>query len=464
MIDWRVLTDQLLATTAQAGIALAATTVVAVACAATRIRLLQSSVAAAVDLANLVPLAALLPISLLVFGRGAITFALAVIACAPVVWPAVVDWLEAADRVVDSGPLVFYSGRRFSSFITIGSQLALGPLPQVLRGGLPLAMFGATLAGFVGAQGGLGVYLSVAMWQGSLSKILAAGSLTTLVCSLGFLAAWSIELLNPGAASIAVVRSQARLTSGRKALLPTLRSGGKLLFAGTFLWYLAAFSAHNPYSVKMPHELFTKPSTIHFLFTEIVYAAGHTILWSISGLAIGFGVAAIVAMLGIVSPLTRTALLPLVFISQTIPLTVLVSSIVALCGRGFAAGMVFASSVTFLAAFVVLEDGGQRISRRYRDLQMVYSRRSSLAFLRFVLIPGMRAYTTRALLVAAPRALLGVILAEYLVLRHGLGGLLYDARGRVEVEQLWLLVGVISAIGVLMQLSLRPLVDPIQDY
>jgi hypothetical protein len=66
--------------------------------------------------------------------------------------------------------------------------------------------------------------------------------------------------------------------------------------------------------------------------------------------------------------------------------------------------------------------------------------------LRYVAVPHAIPYLLTAARLAAPRALLGVMIAEYLATGTGLGNLLNDSRGRMEYGMIW----TVSAVAVLV--------------
>jgi ABC-type nitrate/sulfonate/bicarbonate transport system permease component len=75
--------------------------------------------------------------------------------------------------------------------------------------------------------------------------------------------------------------------------------------------------------------------------------------------------------------------------------------------------------------------------------------------LRYVALPNAVGYLVTAARLAAPRALLGVMIAEYLATGTGIGNLLNQARGRLEYGMIW----TVAAVAVLVAVSLTWLVS-----
>jgi len=409
-------------------------------------RILRAPARHIVVVVNSVPLVAVVPL-LGLLDRDTLPVTLAALAAIPVVWPLVDQWLAAADRSIDESPLGLYVVSGFQRLQLLGWATASGPVPQSLRAGAPLCIFGATLAGFVSADSGLGVYLAVGMWQGDARKVFAGACVTLVLCVAAYGLAAVLEKGRPGDLRVTLERASAR---------PPLRLRKRVAHAvgaavtASALWIVVVHAAGNRFFFRLPQEAFDLSRYDAGMRESILRALTQTVLWSSVGWLIGFAAACVLVALGALAPWTRWLSFPLLFASQTIPLTVLVSVAVVVFGRGFLSAMLFALSVCFLSSFLILQGGFVRLWKKHGDLCDVFGRRRT-QFAVQVLWPGAREYIFRALAVSAPRAILGVVLAEYLVLRTGLGGLMYQARGELELDLLWLLIATVAGVGIVLQ-------------
>ena len=101
-------------------------------------------------------------------------------------------------------------------------------------------------------------------------------------------------------------------------------------------------------------------------------------------------------------------------------------------------------SVTFFPAYVTIAQGLQLVPRAAFDLTRVYGS-SWLQDLRLVAVPSSLPYIFAATRLAVPRALLGVMIAEWLATGVGLGNLLNQSRGYLDYGMIWA-VAVVSVI------------------
>ena len=148
-------------------------------------------------------------------------------------------------------------------------------------------------------------------------------------------------------------------------------------------------------------------------------------------------------------PALARTLLPVALVTQTMPLVALTPLVVLLLGRDAAATLAITVSVTFFPAFVAIAQGLALVPPRAVDLLRAYGA-SDLAVLRRVSLPFALPYLFAAARLAAPRALLGVMIAEWLATGTGLGNLLNEARGRLDYGMIWAVAAVAVLLSVLL--------------
>ena len=159
-----------------------------------------------------------------------------------------------------------------------------------------------------------------------------------------------------------------------------------------------------------------------------------------AGLMVAFGL----AILGEIRPAIARSLMPVALVSQTMPLVALTPLLVLLLGRGAAVTLAITVSVTFFPAYVTMAQGLQLVPRAAFDLTRAYGA-SWLQELYMVAIPSALPYVFAATRLAVPRALLGVMIAEWLATGVGLGDLLNQSRGYLDYGLIWA-VAVVSVI------------------
>ena len=167
----------------------------------------------------------------------------------------------------------------------------------------------------------------------------------------------------------------------------------------------------------------------------------------------GLGFALFLAVLGEVKPGIAQSLLPVALITQTMPLVALTPFLVLLLGRGPLVTVVITVSVTFFPAFVTIAQGLQLVSRSAFDLCRAYGA-STLNELRLVALPSAVPYLFAAAKLAVPRALLGVMIAEWLATGKGLGNLMNQSRGFLDYGMIW----TVAVASVLISLLLYQLI------
>ena len=141
-------------------------------------------------------------------------------------------------------------------------------------------------------------------------------------------------------------------------------------------------------------------------------------------------------------------LMPIALISQTMPLVALTPLLVLLLGRGVNVILWITISVTFFPAFVTMVQGIQMVPKTTIDFPRAYAA-SPWTEMRFVIIPASMPYLFAATRLTAPRALLGVMIAEWLATGTGLGNLMNQSRGYIDFGMIWTIAAVSVIISVL---------------
>ena len=165
------------------------------------------------------------------------------------------------------------------------------------------------------------------------------------------------------------------------------------------------------------------------------------------GLFAGLAFAFALAILADVLPAVTRSLMPVALVTQTMPLVALTPLLVLLLGRGTAVTLWITISVTFFPSFVTIAQGILMVPRAALEVPRAYGA-SKLQELRLVAIPASLPYLFAAARLAVPRALLGVMIAEWLATGTGLGNLLNQSRGYLDYGMIWTVAAVAVIIAI----------------
>ena len=283
---------------------------------------------------------------------------------------------------------------------------------------------------------GVGTYLLGSLGQANPARLWGIGLAATLIAGLAYFA-FALMARNMTGATRAVT-----IASG--ALPQSERSGWITLILVILLpfivwWLLLALLGISPIVAKTPFGLFDYlflATTAESAQTRLLAALLETLPLALLGMAAGLAIALGLAVLGEIRPAIARTLMPVALVTQTMPLVALTPLLVLLLGRGITVTIAITISVTFFPAFVTIAQGLQLVSRAAFDLCRVYGA-SPLRELWLVALPSALPYLFAAAKLAVPRALLGVMIAEWLATGRGLGNLMNQSRGFLDYGMIW---------------------------
>jgi sulfonate transport system permease protein len=328
-------------------------------------------------------------------------------------------------------------------------------LPAILAGlrtAAPLSVLGSILGEFgSGVRWGLGSFLLGSLGDADPARLLGIGFAATGVATAGYgVFAW-IGQRTVGstlAVTIAPNRSPDQISDRRK--YSSAQDAGILVVAVIlpfFMWSLilrlsriSPIIAPGPmetlrYLVAGPESADARSALLAALRQTLPLAG----LGMVCGIAAAFGVAA----LAVVRPAVAQTILPVALFLQSMPLVALVPLVMLIFGRDTAASIVMAILVVFFPAYVMLAQGFALVPRQARELVQVYGGNRAREFV-LVSVPYATPYLFAAAKLVAPRALLGVMVAEWLLSGKGLGNLLNASRGLLDYDMVW--AGAVASI------------------
>jgi sulfonate transport system permease protein len=325
-----------------------------------------------------------------------------------------------------------------------------GAVPAVLAGfrvAAPNAVLGAILAEFGGGgRWGLGSYLLGSLGRAEPDRLWGIGLIATLIAGVSY-AVFAVVSARMLGASRAVT-----LNPGTAPAPDRSAGGGWVVLASVLLpfavwWGLLVL-------LRVPDMLGKSPVAVfHYLFladgavvaqAKLMAALAETLPITLLGMAAGIAFAFALAVTSQLSPGLTRALLPVALVTQTMPLVALTPLLVLLLGRGTAVTLWITISVTFFPAYVMITQGLAQMPRTALDLPRAYGA-SAWRQMRLVSIPASLPWFFAAIRTTAPRALLGVMIAEWLATGKGLGNLLNQSRGHLDFGMIWA-VAVVSVL------------------
>lgn len=349
-----------------------------------------------------------------------------------------------------------YGGGRWALLRFVQARNALPAILSGFRVAAPNAVLGAILAEFgSGGRWGLGSYLLGSLGRADPARLWGIGLTATLIAGLSY-------------AVFALASAQALGASQALSLDPTVLPGRDAKSAG---WERLA-SALLPFAVwwgvlallQVPEMLGKTPwSVTQYLFladasgtarAKLAAALMQTLPIAGAGLVAGIAFAFSLAISSRLIPGFTRAFMPVALITQTMPLVALTPLLVLLLGRGTAVTLWITISVTFFPAYVMIAQGLAQVPRAALELPRAYGA-STWTELRLVALPAALPWLLVAVRMTVSRALLGVMIAEWLATGRGLGGLMNASRGHLDYGMIWS----VAVVAVLVSVALYRLAE-----
>lgn len=347
-----------------------------------------------------------------------------------------------------------YGGKNWMVMKLVRMRGALPDIMSGLRIAAPNAVLGAILAEFgSGGRWGLGTYLLGSLGRGDPARLWGIGLVATLIAGLSYLVFAVISSRTLGSTRSVTLNTSIPRANGNEEQPVVPRAA---LMIGTFLlpflvwWAFIKVTGVPDLIAKTPlgviDYLFLSDSS-HIARSKLWAALGQTLPITAIGMLAGLGFAFLLAILSRMSPAFIRAFMPIALVTQTMPLVALTPLLVLMLGRGYSVTLWITISVTFFPAFVLLVQGIQRVPQSVLDLPRAYGA-SSWKELRMVSIPAALPYLFAATRLTVPRALLGVMIAEWLATGTGLGNLLNQSRGYLDYGMIWTVAAVSVCLSV----------------
>lgn len=399
------------------------------------------------------PPIAIAPILVLTLSGMAPRIVLAALGVYFVTMTATVIGLSQADsRATDL--IRAYGGSRRDALRLVLFRGALPSIMAGLRVAAPNAVLGAILAEFGGGgRWGLGAYLLGSLGRGEPDRLWGIGLVATLIAGLSYGAFALLSRRLVGATRAVTLNSaipEAPAQTGSRAARVMLAAGAVGLpflmwWAFIRLTGVPDLIAKTPLGV-IDYLFFAR--TAEMAQARLLAALAETLPITLAGMLAGLGFAFALAIASKVFPRAIEAFMPVALITQTMPLVALTPLLVLILGRGPSLTLWVTISVTFFPAFVTLAQGIALVPRSAEELPRAYGA-GRWREIGMVTIPASLPYLFAATRLTVPRALLGVMIAEWLATGKGLGNLLNQSRGYLDYGMIWTVASVSVILSVL---------------
>ena len=183
-----------------------------------------------------------------------------------------------------------------------------------------------------------------------------------------------------------------------------------------------------------------------------------TVIEILLGLVLGTLLGSAAALTMILSPLLKRWLLPVLVISQAIPVFALAPILVLWLGYGMASKVAMAVLIIFFPVTASFHDGMQRTDRDLLDLARIMGA-SPTGVLRHIVIPSALPAFAAGMRVAAAVAPIGAVIGEWVGSSEGLGFYMLHANARMQVDLMFAALTLLAAASLTLYFCIDRLLD-----
>jgi len=221
-------------------------------------------------------------------------------------------------------------------------------------------------------------------------------------------------------------------------------------------WWVVVLTAETPdYILPAPASVL---AALYEHFGEIAPHALITALEIVLGLVLGTVLGVASALVLIAHRPTRRWLMPVLVISQAMPVFALAPVLVLWFGYGLASKVAMATLIIYFPVTAAFFDGLRRTPPGWTDLAQVMGG-SRLSVLRVIRIPAALPAFASGLRVAAAVAPIGAVVGEWVGASGGLGYLMLHANARLQIDLMFAALFVLGALAVALYFAIDALLN-----
>lgn len=398
-----------------------------------------------------VPTIAVGPLFVVLYGAEGAKVAMSALSVFFITLVAAVTGLRAASPT-SLEMITAFGGSRLQQLVRVRARASIPTLAGALCIAAPAAILGTMIGDYLGGERGLGVIMLQAQQQLDVRRTWAIALVSTAVCAVAFAATSLLAKLAAGSVDVPLDAgiSRARRHGPTAVVIAVVRAVAAIL-VGLLVWeILIRSSGLSSYFVKSPADVW------RYLISGPEAAAHRDVLndnlvRTLRDAAGGWLLGTVVAVVGaaalVLVPRVGAVVMPFVVVLRSVPLIAMCPLIGLVFGRDILGITIIGALVTFVPSIVTLANGLRGTPRSATDVVHCFGGSNWSAF-RIVRLPFAGPSLFAAAKISMPGAVLGAVLAEWLITGHGIGhAMSYDIITSNYAE-LW------SSIAVLLVVSL----------
>lgn len=232
-----------------------------------------------------------------------------------------------------------------------------------------------------------------------------------------------------------------------------------VLFAGLLILWQALVSLTGVPPYILPGPLPVGKALINQFQTLIIHL-GTTLTEMLVGLFLGTLLGTSCALVMIVSPLLKRWMLPILIISQAIPVFALAPVLVLWFGYGMTSKIAMAILIIFFPVASSFYSGMRRTNPELLELARIMGARP-FAVLRFIIIPSALPAFASGVRVATAVASIGAVVGEWVGSSAGLGFYMLHANARMQIDIMFAALTLLATVSLLLYSLIDRLLDRI---
>jgi NitT/TauT family transport system permease protein len=202
----------------------------------------------------------------------------------------------------------------------------------------------------------------------------------------------------------------------------------------------------QPYVAPSPGEVWTAMQENKDLLLQNLWP---TTIEAVVGFVVGNVFAIVLAIVFVHSRTTQQALFPLAVVLKTLPIVAIAPVLVLMLGNGYTPKIIIAALITFFPTLVNVTRGLNAVDNQQLELFRILSANRVQVFTK-LRVYATAPYLFSALKIAAPSAVIGAIIAEWIGSEEGLGALIVQATYNFRTPLLYATMVVASLLAILL--------------
>ena len=231
-----------------------------------------------------------------------------------------------------------------------------------------------------------------------------------------------------------------------------------ILFFLIFTWFLIIEVTEIPfYILPSPIDVINALMANYSILGTHVFV---TLVEILAGLILGILFGSATAIILSLSQAMRFWLLPILVVTQTLPVFAIAPILVLWLGYDMASKIAMATLIIFFPVTVSLLDGLRSVKQDYLDLAKTMNA-TPLSILQFLSIPNALPSFASGVRVATSVAPIGAIVGEWVGSSQGLGYLMLHANGRMQTDLMFAALLILSVLALSIYFSVSAIMNVI---